>query len=60
MSGPWQEKEFQIVRKAITDKYAASLLDEQELMLRQLELLEECKDKIERRRAYESFNNLSL
>jgi hypothetical protein len=60
MSGAWQEKEFQLVRKAIGEKYAGSLLDEQDLMLKQLELLEECKEKIERRRNYESFNNLSL
>jgi hypothetical protein len=60
MISPYQERDFQQLRRVIYEKYANFQVDEQELILKQAEVMEECKEKIDRRKAYESFNNISL
>ncbi len=44
----------------ILERYSSRVIEEQELILAQGEVMEECREKLERRRAYETFNNMSL
>jgi hypothetical protein len=44
----------------ILERYSSHVIEEQELILRQGEVMEECREKLDRRRAYDTFNNMSL